>query len=89
MFVTIIIYDSVPGLVYRSVVSEVETFFFEPHCWHFDLATGIQFIENATVFPQSIVNVSDITADIAVEPVVVGTAALVGAELLIRPAYNR
>ena len=71
------------------MITKIETHFFEPPGLHLDLAAWIQFIENATVFPQSIVNVSDITADIAVESIVVGTAALVGAELFIRSADNR
>jgi hypothetical protein len=49
---------------------------------------GVQFLQYASVFSQGIIYVSHQIGFIAVEPVVVADAALIGAKLLVGPTNN-
>ena len=52
-------------------------------------AVGIQLFEDAAVFAQDIVDVAHEISRVAIEAVVVGATALVGAEALVRPPDDR
>jgi hypothetical protein len=74
------------GGVDAREVLEVESFFHELVAVYFDFAGRVEFTQDAPVFAQGIVDVADEACFIAVEFVVVGDSALIGAEFFIGPA---
>lgn len=51
-------------------------------------ALGIQHSEDAPVLAQLVVHVPDVVGLVAVQPVVVHAAALIGTKFLVNPAFD-
>jgi len=69
-------------------VAELEAPLHQAVLVYFGFAIGIEFEQDAAVFTQDVVDVANEVDAVAVEPVVEGTAALIGAELLVCPAHD-
>ena len=76
------------GHEFISKIAEFETLFHQAIAVDFGFAVGVEFGQDAAVFAQDVVDVADEIGSVAVQPVVERAATLVGAELLICPAFD-
>lgn len=70
-------------MTYRGVIAEVKPLLLQARSSNFDPASGIQAVKYPPVLAQNGVYFTDVFVRLAVSPVVVGTAALIGTEAFV------
>jgi hypothetical protein len=88
LFVTVTIYTSLLGFVLAGEVAEVKAFLAQFVTAHPCFAGGVQRHQDAPVFAQDVVDITDVIRLIAVQFIVVRDAALVGAKFFVGPALD-
>ena len=86
LIITVIVDASVTAAGDGGMIPEVKPFFFQPGSGHFNFSAGIKGVQDAAIFSKCIVDFTDIFVGFAVAAVVVGAAALIGAEPFIDSA---
>lgn len=89
LFVAIVVGAAITASVGCGMVSKIKTRFFQTRGRHLDFATWIEGIKYSSVFLQDIIYSPDIFTGHTMLPVIVGAAALVGAEFLVNSAKHR
>lgn len=88
LLITIEVLSTVAGSIETGEMCKVEPRRTEPLMAYATSAVGIQRPEDAPVLAQLVVHTPDVVGIVAVQPVVVHAAALIGTKFFVNPAFD-